>query len=230
MSEDSSKTPAIEVVILEDRTAESRCDRGFLRLRRLVLKNRYPDGSESKPYPYDLVERDAIDAVVVLLHADGEGGGEPRVCIRSSLRPPLALRPGYRLPLPSEGTAVIWEVPAGLVEAGEEGMDGLRRCAARETLEETGLEVEPSAFAPLGPPVYLTPGVIAEQVHFLTARVDPSLRGVPTEDGSPVEENAVVRFVPLGDALAACADGRIADSKTELGLRRLAEALAGQRR
>jgi ADP-ribose pyrophosphatase len=227
MSGDSLQTPAIEVEVLEDRTAESRCDRGFLRLRRLVLANRYPDGRTSAPYAYDVVERDAIDAVVLLLHTAGEG--EPRVCVRSSLRPPLVLRPSYHPPLPGPSGNVLWELPAGLVEADERGLDGLRRCAARETLEETGFDVPPASFAPLGPPVYLTPGVLAEQVHFLAARVDPSLRGVPTEDGSPVEENAVVRLLPLAEALAACADGRIADSKTELGLRRLAEAIAGHR-
>jgi ADP-ribose pyrophosphatase len=226
MSDDALETPAIEVAIREDRTAEARCDRGFLRVRRLILQNRYPGGRESAPYAYDVVERDAVDAVVMLLHTGGEGEGEPKVCLRSSLRPPLALRPGYRLPLPARGGNVLWELPAGLVEADERGVDGLRRSAARETLEETGLDVEPPSFELLGPPVYLTPGVIAEQVHFLAARVDPSLRGVPTEDGSPVEENAVIRFLPIAEALAACADGRIADSKTELGLRRLAERCA----
>jgi ADP-ribose pyrophosphatase len=218
MSGDLWKAPPIEVDVLEDRTAEARCDRGFLRLRRLVLRNRYPEGTASEPYAYDLVERDAIDAVVLVLHADGPGG--PRVCVRSALRPPLAFLSRHSLPLPREGGPVLWELPAGLVEAEEVGMDGLRGCAARETLEETGLEVPATAFEPLGPPVYLSPGVIAEQVHFLEAAVDPALRGVPTEDGSPVEENAVVSFVPLDEALAACSDGRIADCKTELGLRR----------
>ncbi len=220
MSADPWKTPAIEVETIEDLSAGSRCDEGFLRVRRLVLRNRYPDGTTSASYRYDLVERESIDAVVLVLYAEADAG--PLVCVRSSIRPPLRFREGYRLPFPGGGVPVIWELPAGLVEAGEHGLDGLRACAARETLEETGLDVSPGSFEPLGPAVYLTPGVLAEQVHFLRARVDPGSRGEPTMDGSPVEENAVVRFVPLDEALAACADGRIADSKTELGLRRLA--------
>jgi len=118
---------------------------------------------------------------------------------------------------------VQWEVPAGLVEPDERGEEGLRACAARETLEEVGLAVAPSAFEALGPPVALSPGVIGEKIYFLVADVDPSQRGTPTEDGSPVEADARVRFVPLDDALAATRSGVVADVKTEVALRRLAE-------
>ncbi len=228
MSADPWKTPEIGVDTIEDLSAESRCDQGFLRVKRLVLRNRYPDGTESAPYRYDLVEREATDAVVLALHATVDGA--PAICLRSSLRPPLRFRPGYRLPIPAELEPVIWELPAGLVEPDEHGPDGLARCAARETLEETGLDVAAERFRALGPAVYLTPGVIAEKIHFLAAEVDPSLRGAPTLDGSPVEEHAVVRFVPLAEALAACADGRVADAKTEIGVRRLADLLTGARR
>ena len=65
------------------------------------------------------------------------------------------------------------------------------------------------------------PGVIGERIHFLVATVDPSVRGVPTEDGSPTEERAAILFVPLHEALAACEDGRVEDAKTEIALRRL---------
>jgi 8-oxo-dGTP pyrophosphatase MutT (NUDIX family) len=224
MSADPWKTPKIAVEILDDRTAGSRPDEGFLRVRRLSLRNRYEDGAVSAPYRYDIVERDATDAVVLVLYALGQG--EPLVCLRTALRPPLDLRAGYALPLEDEASSVIWELPAGLIERDERGEAGLARCAAREGLEETGLVIDPAAFERLGPGVYLTPGVLAERVYFLAAAVDPATRGVPTEDGSPVEERASVIFVSLSNALAACADGRIADSKTELGLRRLAELLA----
>lgn len=225
MSADPWKTPTITVEVLDDHTASSRPDVGFLRVRRLSLRNRYDDGAESAVYRYDVIERDAMDAVVLLLHASGER--EPLVCVRSSLRPPLGFRAKYGVPLDAGAEPVIWEIPAGLVEADEQGEAGLARCAARETLEETGLALEPSAFTRLGPGVFLSPGVLAEKIYFLAAQVDPASRGVPTEDGSPVEERADVRFVPLSAALEACADGRIADSKTELGLRRLAERLSG---
>ena len=43
----------------------------------------------------------------------------------------------------------------------------------------------------------------------------------PEGDGSAVEENAEVVFVPLAEALRAVNDGRIADVKTEIAIRRL---------
>ncbi len=210
--------PDIEVEVVEDRSPRQE---GFLRVRRLGLRNRYPDGTTSDVYGYDVVERDALDAVGIVLEAEREG--EPWVCLRSALRPPMAMRGGYAVPLDEEVSPSIWEVPAGLVERDERGVEGLRRCAARETLEEVGLEVEASAFALLGPGFALSPGVLGEKLYLLHARVEPTDRGEPTLDGSPTEEGAAIRFVPLAEALRATRDGRVADAKTELALRRLAE-------
>lgn len=211
--------PSIEVAVVEDHSATARCDEGFLELRRLTLRNRYADGTESALYRYDLVTRDALDAVAIVLFAQTEGGLS--VCLRSALRPPLAFRD-------DEPGPVEWEVPAGLIEPHERGEAGRRGCAAREALEEVGLEVPPEAFEVLGPAVYLSPGVMAERLHFLAARVRPEARGAPTEDGSPVEERAQIRFVPLERALEACRDGRIRDIKTETAIRRLTELAWGE--
>lgn len=214
-----SEVPKIAVEVVRDRTAESRCEEGFLRLRRLELRNRYEDGTESPTYRYDIVERTALDAVAIVLEA--HDGSASRICLRSSLRPPLAFRPEYDLPIPDAGPPVLWEVPAGLIEEDERGLEGLRACAARETIEEVGLEVPPDAFTLLGGAACLSPGVLAEKIYFLHAVVDPAKRSVPVEDGSPVEAHAVVRFVSLEEAEAAIADGRIADLKTEVAIRRL---------
>jgi ADP-ribose pyrophosphatase len=221
MSDSLDGRPEVDVQVVEDHSATARCDQGFLRLRRLVLCNRYADGTTSAEYRYDLVERDALDAVAIVLWARGDH--EPRVCLRSALRPPLAFRAGYRVPLPETDGPVQWEVPAGLVEPDEHGEAGLRACAARETLEEVGLSLSPDAFERLGPAASLSPGVLAEKLHYLVAEVDPSARQAPTEDGTPVEERAEVRFVALSEALAACGDGRVNDLKTEVAIRRLHE-------
>lgn len=218
------RLPRIDVEVVADHSSELRGDTGFLRLRRVTLQNRRPDGNLSRAYRYDIVERDAMDAVAIVLVAKGPARDELRVCLRSALRPPLAFRTGYTLPLAEPSAApVVWEVPAGLVEPEERGEVGLQRCASRETKEETGFEVEASAFAALGPAVVLSPGVLAEKVHFLVALVDQDRAGTPTEDGSPVESDAVICFVPLSAALRAVRDGRIADVKTEVALRRLVE-------
>ena len=208
----------IEVVV-EDRPD---VERPFLRLRHALLRNHYADGTSSKEYAYDLVDRAAIDAVGIVLWADTPEG--TKICLRSGLRPPLAFRSRYALPLPEpDPVTTIWEVPAGLVEPDENGAEGLRACAARETLEETGIAVDPEDFGALGPAVCLSPGVIGEKLHFLEARVDADVRGTPTLDGSAVEERGEIRFVLLDEALAATRDGRIADAKTEIAIRRLAE-------
>ncbi|NOY89856.1 MAG: NUDIX domain-containing protein [Deltaproteobacteria bacterium] len=208
--------PDLEVEIERDESPPA--DGGFLRLRRLVLKNHYPAGEESRPYTYDVVERDALDAVAIVLITDES---PLRVCLRSATRPPLLLRRTARLPLPADDALSLWEVPAGLVEVRERGEAGLRECASRETLEETGLAVPPDAFERLGRPLFLSPGVLAEQVHFLVATVDPARAQKPTEDGSPVEERARVRFVSLREAFEALGAGILRDAKTEVALSRL---------
>ncbi|MGE0790998.1 MAG: NUDIX domain-containing protein [Sandaracinaceae bacterium] len=197
---------AVDVRVL----AERRDAEGFLRMRRLTLQNRYDDGVTSAPYPYDLVERAALDAVAIVLFTRDEDG--VRVVLRSALRPPLAFRDPPESP-------VQWEIPAGLIEPDELP----DRTASREAEEEVGLVVPPARFAPLGPPVYLSPGVMAERLHFVVAEIAEDELGAPTEDGTPVEERAVVRVVPLDAALELCRRGAIRDIKTETGLRRLEE-------
>lgn len=212
--------PKVTIEIVRDDTAAMRSDEGFLRVRRLVLRNRYDDGTTSREYRYDCAERDAMDAVGIVLV---DHGG--RVCLRSSIRPPIALRGRYHVPFPERehGDPTLWEIPAGLVEPGERGEKGLRACCARETMEEVGLEVDPAAFWRLGGPLYLSPGIVAEQIHFFVAEVDRGSTRMPTLDGSPVEERCLVEWVAIDEALAACRDGRIADVKTEVALRRLHE-------
>ena len=215
--------PAFEVLEEESLPAVP----GWLRLRRLSLRHRLGAGPASPPYAYELVERRATDAVVLALHAPPRApGGMPRVCLRSAVRPPLHFRRELAVPAEAVVSAALWELPAGLVEADERGEAGLRACAARETLEETGFALSPESFRPLGAPVFLSPGVLAERLWYFMAEVAPTARGVPTEDGSPLEADARVGFVDLDEALRAADAGHLGDAKSELGLRRLAAQLA----
>jgi ADP-ribose pyrophosphatase len=215
-----SQRPRVDIEIVRDDTRSKGSHEGFVRVRRLVLKNVYADGTASREYHYDCAERDAIDAVgIVLVARDG------RICLRSSIRPPVSLRNGYGVPIAEKhADPTLFEIPAGLVETSEKGEEGLRACSARETLEEVGIDVPPSAFTRLGPAVFLTPGLIAEKIHFLVAEVDPASAGAPSMDGSPVEERAKIEWVSLDEALDACRDGRICDVKSEVAIRRVIDA------
>ena len=201
--------PKVELETVRDaRLAEG----GFLALRRTELVAVH-DGARSASFAYDTVHRQALDAAVMVAHH--LEAGRVHVWLRSCLRPPLALRDDPMC-------AVLWEVPAGLVEPGESP----RAAAAREIAEELGFDVPETALADLGPPGYPAPAFIGEIHHFFHVEVDPTTRVDPAGDGSPVESGALVVSVPLDDALLACRRGEIRDEKTELALRRLADVRA----
>ena len=215
--------PRVRVDVVADKTAGSTCDEGFLRLRRRTIQLTWEDGTKSREFPYDEAWRKAMDAVTIIAHYRGKQG-ERRVYLRSSVRPPLALRPKDTLAIAEHASdGVLWELPAGLVEEDERSEAGLRACAARELEEEVGITVPPERFAMLGIGQYPTPAVIGERIYFLHAEVDPSKRAKPTEDGSPLEHLAAIADVSLDEALALVRAGKIEDMKTEIGLRRLAE-------
>lgn len=214
------RLPAIRLELVEDRT-DARSG-GFLEVRRFTMRNHYPDGTQSRVYPYDLLERHALDAVCVLAHRAGPNGTE--VLLRSSLRPPLAMRELSAVPHPNDGTVVIWELPAGLIEPDERGDEGIAACAARELHEETGYRVDPARFHRLGAPFFLSPGVLGEMIYTLSVDLGAAEREAVPGDGSPVEDGSVCVFVPLLDALSACTAGGIRDAKTELALRRFVAA------
>ncbi len=189
-------------------------DGGFLVLRRLELVA-VSAGARSKGFHYDAVERRSLDASVMAVHHAAEG--RVWVWLRSSVRPPLALRSEPLSP-------VLWELPAGLIDGGESP----RAAAAREIAEELGFDVAESAVRDLGPASHPTPAVIGELHHFFHVEVDPTTRKEPAGDGSALEAGAFVVAVPLDEALAACRHGEIRDEKTELALRRLADELSSR--
>lgn len=196
---------------------------GFLGLRRLIMRVRYQSGGASEPFEYDAVGRSRLDAVVIAAHYRGDDGRR-HVVLRSALRPPLTLRRDEPSPVAErESLGSLWELPAGLVEADERSPEGLRNCAARELMEEVGVEVPPHALAPLGPSSFPAPGVIGERHFFFHVEIDPSRIHTPTEDGSALEREARLAAIPLDEAIALARSGEIEDEKTELALRRLAE-------
>jgi ADP-ribose pyrophosphatase len=216
------RVAAIEVVL--DRTAESRCDEGFLRLRRLRARNRREDGSYSREYPIDLIDRPTFDAVAVCLWARGERGVE--VVTRSGLRPAAYFRRGQATALPEGDRLLVEEVVAGVLEAGEVGHQAIARRGAEEVREETGFEVAPGELESLGGAFFMLPGITSEKIYLMAVEVargaGPDRWAAPGQgDGSPLEEGAELRWRPLAEAIAACERGEIEDAKTEIALRRL---------
>ncbi len=213
------KPPAIRLTVVEERDSDMS---GFVNVRRLGLRATYPDGSESKTFPYDVVTRRALDAVVICaVYTENE---RDFVYLRSAVRPPLALRPA-ELGEGAVDAAVpggsLWELPAGLVEPGETPEDA----AVRETEEELGFRIEVKDVARLGRSLAPAPALIGEYHHFVICRVRKAERHEPTLDGSPLEHGGQVIVLPVDIALARARAGEIVDEKTELGLRRLADKL-----
>lgn len=200
---------------------------GFLAIRRLRMRNRRADGSVSPPYVCDAIARPyGQDAVVVAIYARAAGGVQ--VLVRDGLRPALlAGRDPGRAPLPEPPPAMfLTELVAGIVEPGDVGADGLRQRAAHEVDEEAGFTVVPAAIAILGAGAYPSPGSMIEKFYFTAVEVDPAAQHALAGDGSPMEEGARTRWLPLDDAIEACVRGELVDLKTELGLRRLRDHLA----
>lgn len=215
----SSKTPeklpslpAIRVEVARDRSADARATGGFLDVRRLDLTLSFPDGTRSPSFPYDVATRAALDAVIFA--ACFVEGGVRHVFLRSAIRPPCALRAVH--PLHDGG---LWELPAGLIEPGEDAAEA----AARELSEELGFQAGAGEMRPLGEWTFPAAGVIGERHVFFFVTVDPAARSQPSEDGSALERFASVISLPVADAIEHCRRGAIRDAKTELGLRRLAE-------
>lgn len=226
MSQDGALVREIEV--LEDRTAGSRCDEGFLRVRRFVLRNHYTDGSVSRPYPCDVVSRRRVDAVaVVLWHRDG--AGRIQVHYREGTRPPVWLRRRKQEELPfadPQPYDLLGEIVAGVLEEEDVGREGIRRRGAIEAKEEAGYEVDPARVQPMGQGgLFPSPGVTDEKIYLVAAEVDPGARGRADGDGSVQEEGTRLVIRELRETIRACRRGELADAKTELAVLRLADLL-----
>ena len=219
-----SKLRSIEIV--EDRTAESRCDDGFLSLARLRLRNRYSDGSHSRVYECDVVSRPGADAVVAVLY-EIDGRRRVNVLLRDMPRAPVYLRVHKRFVHPDPRTyRTLRELVAGVVEASDPTGDaGLHRRAAVESHEEVALEIAAEKFRTLGGETFASPGTSDEKLYFCAAATKLGDARAGAGDGSVMEEGADVVLLELSDAIAACRAGDIPDMKTELGLLRLADHL-----
>lgn len=110
----------------------------------------------------------------------------------------------------------VTELPAGKLDDGEPP----EQCATRELAEEAG--VQAARWQKLGD-FFSSPGVLTEVIHLYLAR---DLR--PVEARPEEHEVFETRWVPLPEAVAMAASGRIRDGKTVIGLLWAQAALTGK--
>lgn len=218
--EGSMPTQVVEIEILQDLSATSRCDEGFLQVRRLLCQNRRADGSTSRHYRVDVVDRPFLDAVAVLVYRRREDQ-QIEVLTRQNLRPAAYFRRGKETTLPDQQHHLrVEEIVAGLLEPSDKGELGLRRRAATEVEEEAGIKVDPSEIQLLGSPFFAVPGVLSEKIYITAVDVTGKSQTTATGDGSPLEEGNELRWRPIREVLKACRSGATPDAKTEIAISR----------
>ena len=205
-----------EVVAVEVAGDPSPGQGTFLTLVRQTYRNRYADGSCSRPYLYEYIHRRGYDAVAIALYY--EEGGEPWMSYRPGIRVPVYFRRDLPLCLRDpRDYDLIPEAVAGSLEPGDHGVVGFLARVVAEIWEEAGFGVAPSAVESLGGGFFPSHGQSSEKIHLCAARVDAASAVCPQGDGSVNEADAPpVRFRPLRDILLDCAAGRIEDPKVEV--------------
>lgn len=108
---------------------------------------------------------------------------------------------------------VLWEVPAGKLEPGEDP----EVCGLRELREETGALAQRLQ---LMCRMYPTPGYCGEIIHIYWCRVSDFGDCMPDED-----EYLQWQAVPLKEALEMVLSGEIPDAKTQIAVLRAARML-----
>jgi 8-oxo-dGTP pyrophosphatase MutT (NUDIX family) len=108
-----------------------------------------------------------------------------------------------------------WEIPAGHGEPNEDPLHG----AQRELAEEVGVQAQ--SWEALGT-CYSSAAINARYYLFLARGLSPVTRP-HQRDGA--EDDLIARPIPMGDAVLAALDGRIAHGMSVVGLLRAARRL-----
>ena len=169
--------------------------RFVFRLDELVLRHELRNGGMSEPLTRIVFERG--DSVALLL--------------RDTAEEAVLLCEQFRVGSCEKGPGWLIELPAGVLESGEDPEE----CARREAAEETGYRV--GALRHIGL-FYLSPGGSSERIHVFFGDVTAEDR---IGDGGGLEEEGedirIIR-VPIAEALAKARDGAILDAKTMIAL------------
>ena len=213
-----------EIEIVSEEIEE--IDQPFVTVRRLRLRHRYENDTYSALYTFDVIENSFADAVVVILYFL-DGDGKIQVGLRRGVRPSIYLRKHNPAKATFDGfpRLIYLELVAGGIEYGDLATIGINGRAALEVREEAGFEISADDLISLGGGTYSSPGAGMEKLHYRAVEVDPRMAGEPKGDGHPLEEVGDIQFQELSEAICWCRCGMIEDSKTEIGLYRLANYL-----
>jgi len=140
---------------------------------------------------------------VVILAIEEEGGSEPRVLLERQYR--------------HAARQMLWELPAGRIDEGENDL----AAAKRELLEETGYTA--SRWRRILH-FYASPGFLAEAMNLYFAR---GLRPGPAQPEA--DEVIQVRMVLLSAAVRMVMRGTIKDGKTIAGILWLSQSRKGSK-
>jgi ADP-ribose pyrophosphatase len=169
--------------------------RFVFRIEEVILQHERFDGSMSDDITRLVLDRG--DSVAILLY-DTE----------NQL---ILLCEQFRFPTYDKGPGWMLELPAGILESGEDEEE----CARREAFEETGYSlgaVERIAC------VYLSPGGSSERVHIFYSPVSLADRVGGGEGLAAEMEDIKLVGVPREEAFAKMRDGKVLDAKTVIAL------------
>ncbi|MDP9839079.1 nudix-type nucleoside diphosphatase (YffH/AdpP family) [Neorhizobium huautlense] len=169
--------------------------KGFVRLEKLTFEQRMSDGS------LVTIHREIHDhgsAAAILLH----NPGDDTVVLVRQFRPAAFVNgdPGFML-----------ELPAGLVDEGENPAEAV----IREAMEETGFQID---LAHHICEMYPSPGAVTEKLSLFAASIDATKK--VGDGGGLAGEGEDIEIVTLGldDAYHMIGSGEITDAKTVVAL------------
>lgn len=203
-------------------------DTGFVNLERFAAINEYDDGSFSREYNCDIINRKGSDAVIIVPYA--YINNQINVLMINNFRPVVYYREKVMANKNhneiDEHIMEFLEFPAGMLEEDELNNKninmGIKKCAKRELEEETGYDVDIKNIRVLGHRYYSSSGIITERINIAACDItglNPK-NNIET-DGSVMEENIESFFVPFEKAMIWCKKGIIKNAGTEIGLNRL---------
>lgn len=169
--------------------------KGFVRLEKLTFEQRMPDGS------LVTVHREVHDhgsAAAILMHDTTE---DTVVLVRQ-----------FRAGAFANGDpAFMLEIPAGLVDEGENAAEAV----VREAMEETGFRIDGAHHIC---DLYPSPGALTEKLSLFAASIDATKK--VGDGGGLAGEGEDIEIVTLGldDAYRMIATGGITDAKTVVAL------------